>query len=146
VGGVVLADGQASDIGGRKAIHVFAWIDRSDDTCGIDPVRQWHLHQYSVYGGIGVQAPDLSQQRLLGQAIGMAQVEGAKPHFMRRIVLGGDIDAAGRIVPDQNHREPGRDVMVGFEFCRAAAAFPSMMRALMADFPMTREAIRFPLR
>ena len=68
----------------------------------IDPGRQRHLHENAVYGRIGVERLDLSDEARF--RTGSRDSDGrtrCKPGFVHGLALGRDIDRARRIVADQ---------------------------------------------
>src|SRR5690606_27273264 len=61
----------------------------------------------AVEGRVGVDAVDQREELVLRRGLGEDVGDGVHPRLLAGLPLHPDVDVAGRVVPDQDHRQPG---------------------------------------
>ena len=103
------ADGQQAGVLGVEAVDVLARVDPLDDPSFVDVVRQRQLHEEAVDGRIGVEGLDGVEQIGLGHVGRQSADLAAHAGLAAGVLLAADVDLAGRILADQDDRQPRHD-------------------------------------
>ena len=106
---------QEARVGGRQRVHVLGGIERVEHRLLADLPRQRQLHEYSVYGFVGVEGADPRQNLRFAGAGRQMVVHGVEAERFGGLVLVADIDFAGGIVADQNGRQSRNQTVLGLE-------------------------------
>ena len=101
------ADRQPPDIDNMETVNLLVGVDGVDHGIGIDLFRQRQLHQNTVDTVITVELLDKRDQLFLACASIEPVFDGFHPGGFSGLDLVADIDLAGRILTDQNNRQPG---------------------------------------
>src|SRR2546428_2256230 len=92
-----------------ETVDIFRRRDRFEHAPGIDPPWQRKLHEDAMHAGVGVQCCDAIEQRALGDVGAVPVHLGVHAGLLARTRLVAHIDRGRRVVPCQDHREPGTD-------------------------------------
>ncbi len=99
--------GQPAGIDHRQAVDVLVRIDGGDDGRLLQGRWDRELHQDAVHRLVGVQLADKVQEVLLRNVCRQVMADGVHAHLFALLALALHIDAAGGILADQHHRQPG---------------------------------------
>ena len=100
------AEDELAEVQGMEPVDVLHGVERANHACLVDVVRQWELDEDSVDRVVRVQLLDLLQELLLGRLRRKADVPRVDAHLRGSRVLEPDVDVRGRIVADENRRQP----------------------------------------
>ncbi len=102
-----------------EAIRILGRRDRLQDLALIDMIRQRQLHQDAVNPLIVVQFIDQGQQLCFGCLGRQFVLVGKNPGFFTGLFLHRHINAAGRIVANQDNGQTRRDALAfqSFDIC-----------------------------
>ena len=91
-----------------EAVDVLLRRNRLDDAASIDVIRQRKLHEDAVDGRIGIELFDQRNQFFFGGLGWQRMLDRIEAALLGPLAFGGDIDLAGRIVPDNDHCDAWR--------------------------------------
>ncbi len=81
----------------------------------VDVTRQRKLDENAVDGGIGVEAVDDRQQRVLRDVGGVGLQDGVHAEFCAGLGLHARVEFGGGVVADEHDGEAGHDAAFGFQ-------------------------------
>ena len=91
-----------------EPVDVFGGHDALDDRLGIQVVRQRHLHEDAVHGGIGVQRIDERVELSLRRGRRQSVIEAPDAHLFAVALLHSHVARRGGIIADEHHSETRR--------------------------------------
>ena len=101
-----------------EAVDVFDGLDGADHAQLADVLMERQLDEDAVDRVVGVQHSDPLEQFVLRRLVRQPDVGRANADLLRRFVLAPDVDVVGRIVTDEDRRQPERaqlgDVVLHF--------------------------------
>ena len=106
-----LAEHQPAEVGRVQAVDVLARVDRGQDRVLVQAGRL--LHQECGARGIGVQLGDDRLDLGLRRVGRQVATDAGDADLGAVLVLGVDVPAAGRVVPDEDRAEPGLHAPLG---------------------------------
>ena len=90
-----------------EAVYVFIDRDRLQHPARVDVSQERQLDEDAMHGRVGIQAGDGGEHFRFRRVGGEADVERAHAHLLAGLHLIADIDAARRVVADEDHRQTG---------------------------------------
>ena len=107
------AQHQAAQVEGVQAVHVLVRVDRLDQGVAVEPFRQRHLQQDSVYAAVRVQALQETPHIGLRSVGGQAGMAGSEPRGRAGVDLALDVDFRGGVLPDEDRGQGRNDAGPG---------------------------------
>src|SRR5690606_17347910 len=96
---------QAADVDRVESVDVLFGADRAEHRARVDVLRQRHLAQDAVDFRIVVELIDQRQQVFLRGVCRHAVLGGANADLFTALDLAADVDLAGAVVANQDHRQ-----------------------------------------